>query len=135
MLINFWNFGMFYPLLRLYMQREQDFYGRSILIPSDDVAHTHWRKTTHTLHAVPWVGRVWASKRVKSVSLRSTYLASRHIVCFMFWLIQSNKRHWIIWVACLYFTWELNKVYTVTEDPTRYPGIVPSTVQPQHICW
>ncbi len=58
------------------MQREQDFYDRSILIPSDDVAHTHLRKTTHPLHAVPWVDRVWASYRVKSVSF---YLASKHI--------------------------------------------------------
>ncbi len=45
----------------------------------------------------------------------------------------SNKRHWIIWVVLLYFTWELNKDYTVTEDPSRYPGIGPSTIQPQHV--
>ncbi len=60
-----------------FMQREQDFYDRSILIPS--VAHTHLRKTTHPLHAVPWGGRVWASYRVKSVSF---YLASKHIVLY-----------------------------------------------------
>jgi hypothetical protein len=68
------------------MQREQDLNGRSILIPSDDVAHTHWRRTTHTpLYAVPWMGRVWASNRVKSVSLCSTW--PQHILyasCFSF---------------------------------------------------
>jgi hypothetical protein len=31
---------------RTNMQREQDFYDRSILIPSDDVANTHLRRTT-----------------------------------------------------------------------------------------
>jgi hypothetical protein len=29
---------------------------------------------THTLQAVPWMGRAWASNRVKSVSLSSTWL-------------------------------------------------------------
>ncbi len=35
------------------MQREQDFYNRSILIPSDDVAHTLEEDHTYPLNAVP----------------------------------------------------------------------------------
>ncbi len=78
--------------------------------------HTLEEDHTHTLHSVPWVGRVWASYRVKSVSLSSTWLAD------------------ILYVSCfsLFKAIELNKVYTVTEDPTRNPGIGPSTIQPQH---
>ncbi len=64
--------------------------------------------------------------------LASTWQGSR-LYCMLHVLAYaSNKRHWIIWVVLLYFTWELNKDYTVTEDPSRYPGIGPSTIQPQH---
>ncbi len=38
-----------------YIQREQDFNSSSILIPSDDVAHTLKQDHTHTLHAVPCI--------------------------------------------------------------------------------
>ena len=40
--------------------------------------HIEGRPHTHTLHALPWMGRVWASNRVKSVSLSSTWL--QHIL-------------------------------------------------------
>jgi hypothetical protein len=94
--------------------------------------HTLEEDHTHPLLAMPWVGRVWASNRVKSVSF---YLARKQIVLYASCLTySSNKRHWIIWVVLLYFTWELNKDSTVTEDPSRYPGVGPSTIQPQHIC-
>jgi hypothetical protein len=92
--------------------------------------HTHIWGRPPPLHAMPWVGRVWASNRVKSVSF---YLGRKHIVCMLHVLAySSNKRPWIIWVVLLYFSWELNKDYTVTEDPSRYLGIGPSTIQPQH---
>jgi hypothetical protein len=114
------------------MQREQDFYDRSILIPSDDVAHTHLRKTTHTPSMLchEWVecGHPTEWSQLASTWLASTLYCMLHVLAY--W---SNKRHWIIWVVLLYFTWELNKDFTVTEDPSRYPGIGPSTIQPQHL--
>jgi hypothetical protein len=117
-----------------YMQREQDFYDRSILIPCDDVAHTHLRKTTHTPSMLchEWVecGHSTEWSQLASTWLEDTLYCMLHVLAY-----SSNKRHWIIWVVLLYFTWELNKDYTVTEDPSRYPGIGPSTIQPQHICW
>ena len=116
------------------MQREQDFNDRSILIPCDDVAHTHLRKTTHTPSMLchEWVecGHPTEWSQLASTWLRSSLYCMLHVLAY-----SSNKRHWIIWVVHLYFTWELNKVYTAMEDPTRYPGIGPSTIQPQHIWW
>ncbi len=114
------------------MQREQDFYDRSILIPCVDVAHTHLRKTTHSPSMLrhEWVecGHPTEWSQLASTCLGSTLYCMLHVLAY-----SSNKRHWIIWVVLLYFTWELNKDYTVTEDPSRYPGFGPSMIQPQHI--
>ncbi len=113
------------------MQREQDFYDRSILIPSDDVANTHLRKTTHTPSMLchEWVE---CGHPTEWSQLASTWLGSRLYCMLHVKAYSSNKRHWIIWVVLLYFTWESNKDFTVTEDPSRHPGIRPSTIQPQH---
>ncbi len=116
---------------KIHMQRKKDFYGRSILIPSDDVAHTHLRKTTHTPSMLchEWVecGHPTEWSQLASTWLGSTLYCMLHVLAY-----SNNKRHFI-WVVLLYFTWELNKDYTVTEDPSRYPEIGPSTIQPQHI--
>jgi hypothetical protein len=91
--------------------------------------HTHIRGGP-PLHAVPWVGRVWASYRVKSVSFSSTWLADiLYASCFSLFKAIKDIESFELFI----FTWELNKVYTVMEDPTSYPGIRPSTIQPQHL--
>jgi hypothetical protein len=65
------------------MQREQYLNRRYSLISSDDVAHTLKEDHTYTLQAVPWMGRVWASNKVKSVSLSSTWLSDLlYVSCF-----------------------------------------------------
>jgi hypothetical protein len=96
--------------------------------------HTHTLKEnhTHTLHAVPWMGRVWASNRVKSVSLSSTWLQGiLYASCFgLFKAIKYIESFELF----IFISLESKiKVLRLRRTRTRYPGIRPFTIQPQHV--
>ncbi len=66
------------------------------LSPCDDVANTLKEVYTHLLQTVPWMCRVWASNRVKSVSLsyhtRETDEQSKNKTCTIVDMTKSSNQ-------------------------------------------